>query len=198
MIRTALVWGCFVAAVLRGGDADFTVSTSSVGHVPLETEIVAKKAVGVLFRRIGITVRFADQVAEDRRDIVVLQIWERAPRDAEAYVLGSSTVAGSMREVNVYCDRLPILLEHANPRQAGVMLGYAIAHELGHVLEVRAGHSTDGIMKTGWDGTDAEAMLRGRVSFNSVDAQRILHGLAVWRWTARSRGAAARATPPGL
>jgi len=43
----------------------------------------------------------------------------------------------------------------------GALLGHAMAHELGHVLEGFSGHSETGVMKAHWNRADYDRMLEG-------------------------------------
>lgn len=61
--------------------------------------------------------------------------------------------------------------EHqANP---GAILGYAVAHELGHLLMPGVGHSSTGIMRTAWGESEGGEAARGMLRFDPVQAQRM-------------------------
>jgi hypothetical protein len=55
---------------------------------------------------------------------------------------------------------------------SGVLLGYIIAHELGHLL-LGPGHAPSGIMRATWDMNDLEAIRQGRLKFSREECARI-------------------------
>jgi hypothetical protein len=88
---------------------------------------------------------------------------------ALAYVLPYEGV-----HVHVFYDRVRTL--------GGVgetsLLGHVLAHEIGHILQGVARHSTSGIMKAEWDQNDRLSMYHNRpLSFTSLDADLIHRGL---------------------
>jgi hypothetical protein len=54
-----------------------------------------------------------------------------------------------------------------------ILLGHAIAHELGHLLLGHGRHSVTGIMKADWDSRDLEAAGQGRLAFHSEERRHI-------------------------
>ena len=57
------------------------------------------------------------------------------------------------------------------------LLGYVMAHELGHILQGVARHSKSGVMKAEWDENDRFNMSNRRLGFSSLDADLIHEGL---------------------
>jgi hypothetical protein len=55
----------------------------------------------------------------------------------------------------------------------GTILGYAVAHEIGHVLLNIPGHSVGGVMKANWSIGDLQKMNACWVNFNSSQAAKI-------------------------
>src|SRR5262245_439562 len=63
----------------------------------------------------------------------------------------------------------PVLrLVHAGEREAAQVLGYAMAHEIGHLLLPAPAHSSTGIMHEGWDTDDVRRIVSGALAFTSV------------------------------
>jgi hypothetical protein len=101
-----------------------------------------------------------------------------APPRADARVLGFSYIdvgkrAGTL--ATVYSDRVATIANTAR-RRVGELLGYAVAHEIVHLLVGSQRHSKDGLMRARWNagmlrgtqarqwaiaGDDAAAMRRG-------------------------------------
>jgi hypothetical protein len=140
----------------------------------------AEKTATQLFGRIGVRLRFTTVMPEetDKRSINLL-IVDRAPKDLRPHVLGAATSDPTFGPVIfVFYDRLLEFHEYAYPEDAGIVLGYAIAHEIGHVLRSEPGHSEAGVMKAYWNPKDAAAMLRNSVMFTIADSERIHQVLA--------------------
>ena len=60
---------------------------------------------------------------------------------------------------------------------AGVLLGFVIAHELGHLL-LGAGHTPDGVMQAAWGQKQMYALRQRWLKFGNESAQRIRQALA--------------------
>jgi hypothetical protein len=54
---------------------------------------------------------------------------------------------------------------------AADVMGYVIAHEIGHILEGIARHSQDGLMKARWDLKDYWRMKKLRLTFAAEDVE---------------------------
>ena len=61
-----------------------------------------------------------------------------------------------------------------NPETTGVLLGHALAHEIGHVLQGVDRHSETGLMKERWSVKEINDMWRTRLRFTAYDAELIL------------------------
>jgi hypothetical protein len=59
---------------------------------------------------------------------------------------------------------------------AGILLGFVVAHELGHLL-LGPGHARDGVMQAVWGESEVEALAQRRLRFNRESAERIQHAL---------------------
>ena len=61
-----------------------------------------------------------------------------------------------------------------------VILGHAIAHELGHVLLGSSEHTTEGIMKARWGRTDHERAAKGCLNFTASQSDLIRRNASIW------------------
>lgn len=78
----------------------------------------------------------------------------------------------------VYVDRVRVYA--ANHRlPVGRVLGYAAAHEMGHLLLGSTAHSDDGLMRPGWDRYDAEAMRRRQLDVSESLARQFARGTSL-------------------
>lgn len=184
-ILSFMAAACFLAAPVPAkhlppripateSDVEVNVRMAQVGRVPEEIQKVAQTTVRMLYSRIGVTVRFTNEPPPMDTDAIALQVWERAPGGTGLYVMGSAWLGGRRgRQANAFYNRLEQFAGRSNPRETGVLLGYVMAHELGHVLRAEPGHSPDGVMKACWAQKDVPSMLQGFVTFSSADAKRI-------------------------
>jgi hypothetical protein len=138
-----------------------------------------------LFARIGVHLRFVYSRPEEADSgVITLHILDRAPRNVKPNVLGSAIIdPDAAPEAFIFCDRLIAFRGTNRSLDVGVLLGYAIAHEIGHLLRGVPGHSTDGIMKARWSLNDVRAMLRRDLAFTRDDSDRIRTFLASRRET---------------
>jgi hypothetical protein len=65
----------------------------------------------------------------------------------------------------VIADRVPILLAHV------------LAHEVAHLLGGTDAHSSNGIMKARWNGSDYDQMAQKHLTFADFDVHLIYAGL---------------------
>jgi hypothetical protein len=73
----------------------------------------------------------------------------------------------------------------------GIMLGYVIAHEAGHLLlGCSAGHSISGIMMALWERAEMQKMSMGFLRFTDEESDRIRASVQRWNASDRLRRAA--------
>lgn len=160
----------------RPGSAqdEITVYVAQSCKTPGVVQRVAETTASRLFGRIGVSVRFIHTAPpESDTEAITLRIRERAPGSLAPNVLGSAWLAHEHQQANVFCDRLTQFYSASNWHETGVLQGYAIAHELGHVLRAEPGHSPAGVMRQSWRQADVIPMLQGTVNFCRSDAERI-------------------------
>jgi hypothetical protein len=107
-----------------------------------------------------------------------------APARAVPRLLGYSLIdvewkGGSL--ATILADRIEDLAGHARA-DSGLLMGRAIAHELGHLLLGTNAHPGGGLMRANWTAAEIEADRRGDWMLSRDEAARIREGLA-----ARSR-----------
>ncbi|HKD50905.1 MAG TPA: hypothetical protein VKB90_08915 [Candidatus Acidoferrum sp.] len=103
----------------------------------------------------------------------------RASRGLRATTVGISFVAEDGR--GCYADLFyqPIQqLQEETQVSPSVVLGHAMAHELGHLLLGTNSHSSSGLMRSHWTGEDLARASKGNLRFSQEQSVRIRNRLA--------------------
>lgn len=77
-------------------------------------------------------------------------------------------------QIVVFYDRVQ---NNCQPSARAVLLGYVMAHEIVHILERVACHSTEGLMKAQWTARDHSAMEHGALRLAASDIELIHAGI---------------------
>jgi hypothetical protein len=112
---------------------------------------------------------------EERPSSAVLRVWilSRAPSGVAPHALGFSLPCARVGvQVTIYADRVADVSQSGGPT-FGRVLGYAIAHELGHMLLRSDVHEAGGLMKAIWSQHDWQRAAVSIVPFSATDVQRI-------------------------
>jgi hypothetical protein len=170
---------------------EVTVNFAENCAVPAGNRNLALKTATELFVPTGVKIRFMTSKNWDGSDDAIwVRLIKRAPREVGERVLGAAIMDRQPRAALVFCDRVMEFTDIPQWKDTGILLGYAIAHELGHLLRNEPGHSVTGIMKANWKRTDIVPMLQRALAFSSEDRAQIQIGLAAQD---RTRHLAARA-----
>ena len=101
---------------------------------------------------------------------LVLHVLPRAQSAANS-VFGVSFVdAGGGVYADIFLDRMQRLREQNPSVSFSRLLGYVMAHELGHLLLGEHSHSSMGLMKTPWRPEQLEKIGRGNLFFDAKEA----------------------------
>lgn len=103
----------------------------------------------------------------------------RASRGLKATTVGISFVAedGNGCYADVFYEPIQQLNEETHVPPA-VILGHAMAHELGHLLLGTNSHSSSGLMRARWTGEDLAKASKGNFRFSQEQSLRITNRLA--------------------
>jgi hypothetical protein len=137
----------------------------------------AEAAVKDLFLSAGVRIVFRVG-AGDRRQVgrsVLVDLRTGTPPETHPRALGYALPFEGVHMV-AFWDRIgPEWEESFRP----VLLGYVIAHEIGHLLEWSDMHSATGIMKAHWSRADLAEMRSGKLHFTPPDMDFIHQGMAI-------------------
>lgn len=180
-----------------------SASASDTDYVALQVEVRIAPAVpaGIVreskslaadvFRAIGVDVRWTSVDAAEtprgpapalwRRIVILRSATADFPAAAtDSHVLGIAPRSGAQpgHVAYVFYDAISSAARQSNIPQPA-MLGYAIAHELGHQLLSGDGHASTGVMRLAWQWADLQQMKRRTLAFDDERAYRIRQFVSV-------------------
>jgi hypothetical protein len=146
----------------------------------------AKQVVLRVFARAGVDLLLADQDSDIRSEkglgTLCVNIWQKSVLSgfpADALGVAPGTPRDRDRYIVYVFDQPASRLLNGLPAaersilDKGTILGYAITHEIGHILLNVPGHSASGVMKANWSVGDMQKMNACWVNFHSSQAAKI-------------------------
>lgn len=164
--------GLLFAAQLSGQPVVATVNVC-VEHSRLDrlTLQISRRVVDNIYRRIGVDIEWRCAHSSFEREIDIRFVKSAAKGRSPAALAFTAPSEG--RTVWILLSRLHQLPE-ANREQ---VIGYLMAHEMGHLLQGVARHSARGIMKASWTAHDLYLMAKETLNFEPEDIDLIHRGL---------------------
>ena len=178
----------FLAATAAFAGETMNVAICNLGQVPAAVLEHAEAEAAYVFQPMDVEIHWMDCGAEvgaadarlrpdfmarvqtgghiTKAGPVSLDAMGRAFMDAAGYGFMVDTYYGAIRD-------LTTSFPFAGSDQ---LLGYAIAHELGHLL-IGAGHRPNGIMRASWSKPELEALNHRRLKFNDWERATIMQKL---------------------
>jgi len=177
-------WICallFATSVSAG--ERMTVSVCTRGRLDQKAVTAAEAAAAALFHSIDIEILWAQCEIGPEGDAATQQHWFTVRlRNGKPFIAPDTAALDTLGEaflsldsagyiVDVYYQAVQTL---ATTRQIepAPLLGYVIAHELGHLL-LGPGHATKGVMRAAWDLRDLEAISQGCLRFSPAEGARM-------------------------
>ena len=129
-----------------------------------------------IFAAIGVKihwVKYQDTAAGSPGDAILVNLNTRTPPDFYPGALGFSQPFEGIH-ATVFYDRVRASVE---PAHVSSLLGHALAHEIGHLLEGTDHHSSSGVMKARWENRDYAQMFWKPLPFTDFDILLIRRGV---------------------
>jgi hypothetical protein len=158
------VWptGLFIVAMACGGAAgagaapqrevrDLTVAVAHYAAVDPKTMKEAEGIASEVYRRAGIEIQWGEPSTHE--DATKLYVNVLSQDMAEPFYVSDETVGFAIpgsRAANVIYERIRRIARRRHVA-SGLLLGYVIAHELGHLLLPAHSHSSSGLMRPDLD-----------------------------------------------
>jgi hypothetical protein len=135
----------------------------------------AKLEVGRIVDDAGVDVIWIAPAAAEPANTFAIRLLIRR-RDVGATVSAMGTAIGDVHESGgtafVFFDQV-LRSAHGGKHDAGSVLAYAMAHEMGHLLLPGPAHAESGIMRPSWDGDDLRHIADGSMQFTPVQQRAI-------------------------
>jgi hypothetical protein len=158
----------------------------------------AKAETELVYRSAGVTIvwhdcnEFPSPEAQKREPWFVVRLRTGKPPltvgPASLDVMGKAFVEehGGGNMADVYFRAIEATSEQHHG-DSGVLLGFVMAHELGHLL-LGAGHTPDGVMQPAWSQRQMNALRQRWMRFTEDSAARIRHALEARTAASDARG----------
>jgi hypothetical protein len=200
--RTAAVIAIAFSNVAAAAGAERPVaprvvlSISNNAHVEADVLARAGDQVRRIYAEAGVEIVWHEGStpvpAGDLRVLVILTVTSPFRQSAADRVLGAAArgEGGLGRVVYALWNRIEALAAR-RPHTPSTLLGYVIAHEVGHLVLPRAGHSSAGMMRAQWDPRDLHDAERGVLRFTrqeAIDMRRRIADAASAETFAATRG----------
>ena len=180
------------AAGQKSAPMEISIVTYDAAHIGPKTLAQAERLAGTILRtaairskweageardlanlRLDFTAYSAKECEANTPSLLRLQILPRAPVGLSPNTLGFSLpCARSGVQVTIYPDHVAKVTETGGPT-FGRVLGYAMAHELGHMLLQSGTHAPAGLMKGIWSKTDWQRAAVSVIEFSPAQVQQI-------------------------
>ena len=169
-----------------------TVALFNDAHVPPTVLAGAQETASYIFAKSGIDIRWMlcgrkDESPEERNacsqpefpDHLDMRVVNGCPHLASS-VFGISYLSpeGIGTQADVFYARVASFRQ--SPAELSTLLGYAMAHELGHLLLGSNSHSPTGLMRADWRTKELIGIAQGGLVFSDEQAQRMKAKLATF------------------
>jgi hypothetical protein len=182
-MRSMLLMTALSLAELKAAGRQINVAICNLGGLNQQLVSHAKAETDLVYGLIGVQIvwracdTFAASISQARSPWFVIRLWNdkrtTSVGPASLDVMGEAFVdgpdEGTMADAYFQAIRATAELHNAD---AGVLLGYVVAHELGHLL-LGPGHTPGGVMQRAWGQEQIEALRQRRLRFSGESAERI-------------------------
>jgi hypothetical protein len=171
---------CLAVAAASVEEPKVLVMVYNRSHTPTgevaEAQLVAQKAL----RQAGVEstwvncleanppVRCSEKPGQGRLVLTLIPRWSGREADGASLGLALPVEDGIGTYCYIFVERLEALVESAHSRPSG-LLGFAMAHEIGHLLKGSNSHSPDGIMAAWWYPVSIRFAEIGLLRFTEAD-----------------------------
>jgi hypothetical protein len=187
MKRNLLISALFSTVAAFAGE-QMSVAVCNVGELRAQAIERAEAEAGYVFESMGVEIRWTNCGAEvdaadvrTRPDFVIrVRVGGHLPKagstSLEAMGRAFMNEDGTGNMADVYYGAIRELTNLFPLAGADQLMGYTMAHELGHLL-IGAGHRPNGLMRAALSKKELEALNHRHLKFNEDEQAAILHKL---------------------
>ena len=166
-----------------------SIAVTAYNHAAVAADVfgAAKSTLDRIFAAAGVALVWVDSAAETPPDRVRLVVRRRA-EDPALRTMGQAIVERNS------CGGIAfvfyaVVLDQARraERDVSAVLGYAMAHELGHLLLPAPAHTHRGVMRPEWDGDDLRHVGDGSLAFSPEQSRAIASTVSMRGCTPENR-----------
>jgi hypothetical protein len=152
---------------------EVTVYLNDRAAVPAGVQTEAQNLASSIFGSIGVKIHWrAGKPAATDTDAIVIDLVTNTPAAEKPGALAFARPYEGVY-IRIFWDRI------AKNDAAGKLLGYVIVHEITHILQGVARHSSEGIMNARWTFQEECQMKWGKLRFTPADVELIYSGMEV-------------------
>jgi hypothetical protein len=174
----------------RAAETGVVVRFFNIAHIPVATVADMKQEATRVFIQAGVGVTWEDGDIEAdevwsvdfsarpcseflRSTVVFLRVLPAAPKSFPPAAMGMALPCSAYGpQATIFWDRVE-QTAHAVPASVGKILGYAVAHEIGHVLLRSSDHPQVGVMRGMWGDREWNGIIGSELAFTSAEADRM-------------------------
>ena len=178
-----LVTSAFESAIFAQQGPGPVIKVRSYDQAGAGSSVIekAQRRVSFVFKQVGITAQWVADEHPRFRILVVQNIDDRFAEDMFGYTPrdADGTSSGVVYVRYGAIDSFARLTEPGRPRlNVSDVLGYCMAHEIGHLLLLAGFHSSTGIMSARWRENDFKLMATGGLVFSEEEGRRMREAAA--------------------
>ncbi len=157
-----------MAAMMSGGARGGTPVTVCLSPGQgLLTTAGAQEMARQMFAKVDVTLQWRGMGRACPASAIIISLTMDTPEELRPRALAYA-LPFEVAHVRIFLDRI----HRQSVDRAGFepyLLAHVMAHEIAHMLEGTDCHSSSGVMKASWDGSDYTRMMKGGLSFTQED-----------------------------
>jgi hypothetical protein len=166
-----------------------SIAVTAYNHAAVAADVfgAAKSTLDRIFAAAGVALVWVDSAAKTPPDRVRLVVRRRA-EDPALRTMGQAIVERNSCGGIAFVFYAVVLDQaHRAERDVSAVLGYAMAHELGHLLLPAPAHTHRGVMRPEWDGDDLRHLSDGSLAFSPEQSRAIASTVSMRGCTPENR-----------
>lgn len=171
LMQILCCWNLWGGTHRRTQNSQLSVGVYNDGTVPNQTLSRAEARASLIYRRAGVELIWLDSPALPP-ELAVRIIPKSRNLSNDVFGVAFLDANGFGHQADIFYRNISELSTARSPNQADV-LGYVMAHEIGHLLLGSNSHAATGIMRRHWDDQQLQLASLGQLAFDRKQIRRI-------------------------